>query len=82
MAPAGQESQIGVKTSAGTLYKQKMFWGWDKFCASGICPRLYNIPNMEDPVAQGSGAAAPPYIHWVQASGFVRNVLDVLLHCI
>ena len=32
---------------------KKGFLGWDKFCASGICPRLCNIPNMEDPVAQG-----------------------------
>ena len=29
-----------------------------------------------------NGAAVPPYIHWVQAQGFVRQVLDVLLYCI
>ena len=28
------------------------------------------------------GAAVPPYIHWVQAHGCARHVLDVLLHCI
>ena len=27
-------------------------------------------------------AAVPHYIHWIQAQGFVRHVLDVLLHCI
>jgi hypothetical protein len=65
-----------------SIYKQKMFLVGTNF-APWAYVRDYVIFQIWKTLwRKESGAAAPPYIHWVQAHVFVRNVLDVLSHCI
>jgi hypothetical protein len=48
-----------------SIYKQKRFLGWDKFWTSYV--RDYVIFQIWKTLwHKESGAAVPPYIHWVQ----------------
>ena len=59
-------------------FQAKKVFGWNKFCASGTCLSLCNIPNMEWYVAQCKVGKIPLDKQWVQACRLLKKPLDIL----